>query len=342
MKYGKIIFVCCAVASEASSQDYHVTQYDVAALYYNPAQTGFCEPVVADYRVAVAQRSQWQAVGVKPFSTSYLQYDMPLKKNERKFGVGGYLMNNSAGFRNFNTFSMMLSGAYDIINSRAKSVSQVTAEKHLLTAGVQAGFFYRSLNADRLNYDIQYSPGIGGFDEGLPSNESYNRLNMFRFDASYGIYYRMLDKEKKVRPYAGFSMSHLTRPFESITGGTGRMPIRWMFSTGTDIVVNEDVTLNPRVLYLQQSRTSEWMAGMLMYYKLYEKESELVMGLDWRRKDALIASLGIQNEAFTSRLSYDFNTSYLRNYTGGRGAFEISFVYYGKKKSSVMERIMQF
>jgi type IX secretion system PorP/SprF family membrane protein len=337
-----LIATLALLCLSGKAQDYHLSHYDVAGMYLNPALTGFYNPSKNDYRVYFDQRAQWRALGVKPFSTSYLGFDRPLEVKSRNFGVGGYIINNSAGIGNFNTLSFMASGAYDIINSRTKSVSVIREVRHLLTVGLQIGLFYRSTNPERLSYDVQYTPGSGGFDQSLPNNEAYNRYSMAKFDASYGIYYKYVDRKAKVRPYAGFSMAHLTRPMESLTGATSRLPIKFTGHAGVETIVNEKVTLVPRVLYMSQAKSTELTAGMQLYYTLNENESKLLAGFDWRQRDACIASLGILTQGYAVRFSYDINTSYLGSYLRNRGAFEISLVYFGEKGKPFFSTVSQF
>lgn len=328
-----------------SAQDYHLTHYDVATLYMNPAQTGMYGRETGDYRVYFDQRSQWRALGIKPFLTTYLAYDQPYHNWGKNFGLGGYIINNNGGIGNFNTLTFMASGSYDILNTKKKGIV-IEADKkdnHLLTVGLQMGLFYRSTNPNALNYDVQYSYNNGGaFDQSIPSNETYNRVNITRFDANYGLYYRYMERGKKALPYAGFSMSHLTRPNESLTGGMTRIPIRWVGYAGCDIKIDDKMKVVPRILYMNQARAYEFTPGFLFYYRINENEVKVFGGVDYRWKDAVLASLGLKHENYAIRLSYDINTSYLKNYSNGRGAFEVSLMYIGEKGKPFFKAVSSF
>src|SRR5206468_2671076 len=96
---------------EIKAQDFHLTQYDAFPLYLNPALTGnYPNEEGADYKIAQVFRSQWHSVVSKPFTTYGLSIDHVIKR----FGVGGYLLNNRVGAINFNTFNFQLSGSYSI------------------------------------------------------------------------------------------------------------------------------------------------------------------------------------------------------------------------------------
>jgi len=346
MKKKIITYSFIFAALSFCAQDYHMSHYDVATMYLNPALTGVYGREKGDYKVYADQRSQWRALGVKPYLTSYLAYDMPYNIKGRTVGFGGYVINNNGGIGNFNTLTFMASASYDILNSKSNAivVEPKAKDKHLLTVGLQMGLFYRSTNPNALNYDIQYSLANNGgaFDQNISSNESYNRINITRFDANYGLYYRYIERGKKAYPYAGFSMSHLTRPNESMTGAQSRLPIKWAGHAGCDIKLDDKMDITPRILYMNQSKAYEFTSGFLFYYRINENNTKIFAGFDYRWKDACFISLGLKHESYAVRLSYDINTSYLKNFTRSRGAFEISLVYIGEKGKPFFKSVSQF
>jgi type IX secretion system PorP/SprF family membrane protein len=333
-KLSYIILVIFSVIT-ARAQDYHLSHYDAMSLYYNPATTGMYNLEKGDYKIYFDQRSQWRAIGIKPFVTTFIGYDMPYEKDGKKFGFGGYLVNNRTGIGNFNTTTFMLSGAYDILAKKDNT-------QHVLTTGLQMGLFYRATNPNSLNYDVQYIT-TGDFDKGIANNEAYNnRVSMTRFDANFGLFYKFTDRNKKAHPFAGFSMSHVSMPDQSFMGGKDRLPIKFMFNGGCDIKIDDKMDVTPRLLYMNQAKASEIMAGFLFYYKITENNTRVYAGFDYRYKDACIASLGLKHDSYQFRVSYDFNTSYLKNYSNGRGAFEISLICIGEKGKPFFKSVSSF
>ncbi|MDO8998526.1 MAG: PorP/SprF family type IX secretion system membrane protein [Bacteroidota bacterium] len=318
-------------------QDFHVSHYDVATMYLNPALTGVYGLEKGDYRVYVDQRSQWRALGIKPYLTSYIAYDMPCKIKNKSVGLGGYIINNNSGIGNYNTLTFMPSASYNVLGDKAKY-------KHVLTVGLQMGLFYRSTNPNKLNYDVQYSLNNNGgaFDQNIANNEAYNRVNITRFDANFGLFYRYVELNKKARPYAGFTMAHLTRPNESMTGAQSQLPIKWVGNAGCDIKLDEKLDITPRILFMSQAKAYEFTSGFLFYYKMNENNTKVFAGFDYRLKDACIISLGLKHDNYAVRLSYDINTSYLNKYTRSRGAFEVSLVYTGEKGKSFFKSVSSF
>lgn len=328
--------------SVLKAQDFHVSQYDVATMYLNPALTGMYGDEKGDYRAYVDTRSQWRAFGVKPFFTTYLAYDMPYTIKDKKVGFGAYFINNRTGPGNFNTTGFMLSGAYNILDKKANGV-------HYLTTGLQLGLFYKAFN-NNITYDVQYNPyqDGGSFDQNISSGENVNNLSITRFDANLGLFYKYLEKDKKAHPFIGFSMAHLTRSNTSFVGTVDRIPFKYIVNGGCDIQAHEKFALTPRFYYANQAKAYEVNVGLLMAYSLADDFSvktvnwKIIGGADWRYKDAVVFNLGVKQDSYAIRFSYDLNTSYLKNYTNGRGAWEISLVYTGEKGKSFIKSITSY
>lgn len=331
-----VLMLICGMGIKA--QDFHIAQYDVGTMYMNPALTGMYALEKADYRIYVDTRSQWRSLGVKPYFTTYLAYDMPYNIKGKKVGLGAYFINNRTGPGNFNTTGFMLSGAYDILNDKAYG-------KHYLTTGLQLGLFYKAFNAQRLSYDVQYSPSYegGSFDQNIASGESESgSLSITRFDANFGLYYKFVDILEKYHPFAGFSISHLTMPNESFVGEKKRLPMKFMLNGGCDFTVTEELELTPRFLYMYQAEANEINAGLIGTYKITENGTRALLGVDYRHKDAVIIHAGLKQETYSLRFSYDINTSYLKNYTNNRGAWELTLVITGMKGKPFYKVVPKF
>ncbi len=341
-KYITYIAAFVLTGSILKAQDFHLSQYDVANLYLNPALTGMYGDEKGDYKAYVDTRSQWRAFGVKPFFTTYLAYDMPYTIKDKKVGFGAYFINNRTGPGNFNTTGFMLSGAYNILDKKANGV-------HYLTTGLQLGLFYKAFN-NNITYDVQYNPYQDGgtFDQNISSGENVNNLNITRFDANFGLYYKYLEKDKKAHPYLGFSMAHLTRSNTSFVGTVDRIPFKFMVNGGCDIQAHEKFVVTPRFYYANQAKAYEVNMGVLMSYNISNDFSvktanwKVIAGADWRYKDAVVFNLGVKQDSYMIRFSYDLNTSYLKNYTNKRGAWEISLVYTGEKGKSFIKAITSY
>jgi type IX secretion system PorP/SprF family membrane protein len=318
-----LILLTLSGALVANAQDFHLSQYDAVPMLLNPAHTGMYENQMGDFKGYLDYRSQWRSLGGKPFSKAVLGYDMKLRKWEKNIGIGGVIINDRAGSGNFNTLTILVGGAYDIMNN--------AESKHYLTTGLQLGMFHKSFNPANYTFDVQYNSSQGGFDQTMSNQEVFANTAIFKFDANMGIYYKFLDAEKMVRPYGGFSIQHLNRANESFTGQKSKLPMRFNLNGGAEVELNDKVDLVPRFLFMHSARAQEINAGLLAWMLIKESGYKVMLGADYRHKDAVVAHIGVKHNQDIFRISYDVNTSYLNNFTGGRGAWEISLILTGEK-----------
>ena len=192
-----ILFLLIAVV--ASAQDFHLSQYEIASQYLNPALTGMYSSKTSSYKIYSDYRTQWLSSTVKPYNSAFLAFDKPYKKHDNNFGFGACLVNDNAGSGFLNTFTLMVSGAYDIMSS--------SHHQHLLSTGLQLGMVYRKLDPGSFTYDAQYSGSIHDFDESLPTEENFSRTSRAGFDANFGIFYKYTDSVRSVHPFIGISIA---------------------------------------------------------------------------------------------------------------------------------------
>lgn len=304
------------------AQDFHLTHYDAAKIYLNPAMTGMFDGY---YRIHANYRNQWSAVATKPFQTAALAFDMPLKR----YGVGVQILNDRAGFGNFNELQLNFSGAYDLQIDK-KNI-------HHVAFGMEAGVIQKSVDFGRLTWDNQYSLADGGtFDTSLPPGENYDTEQNYLLDISAGALYYYAKEGSRVNPFIGFSAFHLNRPTETFYGSDNRLPIHYIVHAGARIGINERLQLQPRFLYMTQTNDKEIIFGILVNIYLPGTDSYLIAGPTYRSKDAGIMEVGLKHGAFTYRMSYDVNTSTLKPATNYRGGIEFSVIYVAKRKTPVV------
>jgi type IX secretion system PorP/SprF family membrane protein len=302
------------------AQDFHLSQYDAAPLNLNPAMTGMFN---GKHRIHGHYRTQWASIATKPFVTTAISYDTPIKK----FAWGAQIMNNRAGAGVFNIFSLMLSGAYDL--------SLDKESYHHISTGIQAGFIQKSFNVDKLYFNNQYSPFNGGsFDQTLPSDENFSNTSIFIPDFNAGLMYYYSAQKSRINPFVGFSAFHLNHPEETFYSQANKLPLRYVIHTGFKFNVSETVQLTPKVMVMRQSNDNEFTSSLIMHYYLKESETFILFGPTYRNMDAAIFETGIQKGRYTCKISYDINTSRLNNATSGRGGFEISLTYITRKPKS--------
>lgn len=314
------IIIALFISVKSKAQDFHLTQYDAFALYLNPALTGEYLGEEWKHKIHAVYRTQWKTLPVKPYQTYGIAFDKPYKR----MGIGASVLNNRSGGLNFNTLNFQLSGAYYITDPETSP--------HTLNVGVQAGLFYKSFNYNKVLFENQYDNETGQLNSAMNSGESFNKTNRVNFDANVGVFYKYKDWRSKLNPFIGFSVFHVNMPMENFAGNDKRLPMRFNLNGGTDIRINNTWKVVPMVLYMNQAKAEELNVGVLTYYTLNKKEGyDLILGLNYRRKDAALFQIGMKYSNYILRMSYDINTSYLSEYSKKRGGYEITLQICGKK-----------
>lgn len=307
----------CLLSFHANAQvDAHFSQYYAYPLWLNPGLTGVMD---GDYRLTVNYKRQWAAI-TSPFTTEAVSFDTYPYKH---MGIGGTILNQSAGDGGYNYLNAVASAAYRaILDARGMNI---------LSIGLQAGIINRRFNPNKLQFGSQYSP-ILGFNPAAPSGENFGKTSATAFDANFGMVYFNGDPNTRLNPFGGVSVYHLTRPQDPfLTGGNSRLPMRLDVHGGVRIKLDEKLDLTPQAIYIRQGNAHETAAGVYAQY-LLQNFSDLLFGATYRVQDALIPFVGFHINDFTFGLSYDINVSQLRTASEGRGGLELSLSYIRHKK----------
>lgn len=315
MKKIIIILLVGFVTLGASAQDFHLSQYDVIPMAMNPALTGMTTDKL--YRAATVYRSQWRQLSARPYSTFGLSYDM---KVHDRWGAGIHIVNSDQS-RAYNSLLFLASGAY--------LITDPNQDKHKITAGLQAGVIYNSVNKTDLTFDNQYSEG--DFSGNLPSLESFENYSKILPDINLGAAYKWTDQVRWYHPYVGISAAHILAPknsFFSTGDGSSRLPRKFTINGGSELEYNNQLKFDVKVLAMLQGQATEMMAGFNAFYDIKENANTIIqLGLYYRNQDALIVSAGIDYQGLIYVMSFDFTTSELSKYGGGTGALEFSLVF---------------
>ena len=305
-------------ANSAFGQDFHLSQYDAAPLYLNPAMTGVVE---GDWRIHAHYRTQWKAVNFKPYTTGLVSFDMPYKK----WGFGAQIINYRAGIGNYNALQGLASVAYTLSIDRK--------QYHNISFGLQLGGTQKSVEYQLLTFDNQYTTTDGGsFDQSLNSGESFGGQSYLLPEFNFGALYYFSKQQSRLNPFIGASAFNILTPQESFFDANNNdLPFRLYVHTGTRINILETFYVIPKVLFMQQTSFSELTFAGDVGYFLKSSEVYLLGGLIFRNKDAFIVSLGARKINYILKVAYDINLSSLSAASTGRGGFEVSFTYMHQK-----------
>ena len=98
--------------------------------------------------------------------------------------------------------------------------------------------------------------------------------------------------------------------------------------------MNREFVVDPQALFQMQGASMEINFGALTYYDLTSVGYTLIAGAFYRWEDAATIHLGVKHGFNTFRISYDFNTSGLNEFTNARGGMEFTVTYSpGKRRT---------
>ena len=313
MKRLLILSIGLFTGFQVLSQDFHLSQYDAAALNVNPAMTGVFK---GDYRIHGHYRNQWLAVATKPFVTGLIAFDA----NRGKWGWGAQVANFRAGTGGYNVFQLLPSASYKFALDKKKY--------HYISAGAAVGFFQKSINASSLTFANQYVKTNGGeFNTALSTGENFGGNGIFKLDVNAGFMYYYAKPGVRVNPFGGVTVFHVNHPTESFLGESNKLPLRYQVILASRVVINEKISVVPKVFYQHEKGANELtFAGDAQFY-LPTYDLFILGGFTYRSKDAAILMVGAKYGNLVGRFSYDINTSSLNNVSNGRGGSEISLTY---------------
>ncbi|MFN2457426.1 MAG: PorP/SprF family type IX secretion system membrane protein [Chitinophagaceae bacterium] len=316
-------FVPCILllVPSAFSQDLHFSQFFNSPLTTNPANTGFIPD--GDYRLGINYRDQWSSVMTVPYKTMSAFGDVQLMRNRIEngwVGAGAVILRDVAGSGNLTSTKVYGSVAYH----------QMLGYSSLLSLGFNVGYANKQINVANLKFPDQFDGKF--FDNKLPSGVALERNNIGYLDMQVGMNYAYFPTEK-VYINTGFSAHHVNKPKESFFGdedNSNRVPVRYIGFLNGSFMLNNQLIINPNIYFTTQTKAYEVVGGANAHYNLSgDGEYQLIGGLYYRHKDAVIPLIGLGYKDFAFSFTYDATISTLKNFNGTRGAFEFSLVKQG-------------
>ncbi len=304
----KLLFITILIASSFGmlrAQDPHFSQFYANPLYLNPAFAGasVCPKMVINYR------NQWPAL-----PGSYVTYNASFDMHFKTLGggLGAIITSDRAGEGALVTQQISL-----IYSARVR-----VSKDFYIKAGLQAGFFQKSVDWSRLTFGDQIDDRYGF---SMPTSElPTSDVHDFDIDAGILGYSKMF--------YIGFAAHHLVPINEAlIPGNKSYLPMKFTAHTGYKIPVTEkgrrrlsasDPIIYPNLLFMMQEQY------MQMNYGLYYQQQPFIFGMWYRdfptnTHDAIILLVGFEYDKFKFGYSYDLTVSTLGTMSGG--AHEISY-----------------
>ena len=328
-----ILLIATILASffQVNAQDPHFTQQFDNPLYLNPAQSGNGEKL---NRLVFNYRDQWRTVPA-PFSTTFLSFDRNLFSDEKqRIGGGIQLLYDRGGDGHLAT----------VQTSIAPSYTRIFKERYAFSAGLQLGVINRLIKAGNLIFE----------NEGEKVRGSGIKL-----DLGVGAHLKTYFGKKKYPINVGFALHNLTKPNLSIIEESNdNRPIRLNTYATSEVFLANGWSINP-VLHLQFQEKSRDILPLVYAKKLIEKKKpDLIPSLEsktndslnidgakkqrkmafsvgggYRIQDAIMLYGALELNDLKIGLSYDINTSGLKEASRSFGAVELLVKYeFGNKK----------
>ncbi len=299
--------------NHVAAQDPEFTQFYANPLYLNPAFAGSARCP----RVAMNYRNQWPALS-GTFVTTSVSYDQHVESIYG--GLGLLVTNDRAGEGTLNTTTVNAMYAYELKVSRTFSIR----------AGVQAAYFHKSLDWNKLTFGDMIDPRRGFVYQ---TNDVPRGGSMGNVDFSAGL----LGFSENF--FAGVAVHHLTQPNESLITGNSPLPMKFTAHAGAIIPMSgskysaNDAKISPNIMYRSQGTFQQLNMG------LYISKGPLVGGVWYRNKDSFIVLAGITTNNFRFGYSYDVTVSRLTNQSGGSHEISCTLNFNCKPKKRAFRTI---
>ena len=216
------------------------------------------------------------------------------------------------------------------------------AKHHFVSAGLQASYKQRQVDANKLLVPDQYNGSV--YDPNQPTRENFLVQKFTNYDAAAGVLYSFVsdesnfDAKKQFNARAGFALYNLTRPRDQFInaldyGGYMR------FVAHGDMIKSLGTTkmaIAPSYLFQMQGPNKEFLIGTVVKHYFQgtskitglNKRNSFGYGLYYRTKDALVVSAVVElMEQYYIFFGYDVNVSSLKTASNRRGGFEVGLRY---------------
>ncbi len=328
-----LLVLICAVSVNA--QDIHFSQFFETPLLRNPSLAGIFR---GDIRIQSVYRSQWNNITDAYRTGSFnIEYKKPMGNGDDFLTIGGQFLYDKAG-----TIALTSTHILPVLNYQ-KSLS--TERNMYLSLGFMGGVVQRRIDESKMTTNSQYN-GIN-FDPSLGNGENFSTTSYTYLDAAVGMSFNtQLGDNVNNNIYAGLAYHHFNKSNKiSFYGNINlEMTPKWVGSLGIRMNVSEESYCTIYGDYSQQGNYQEKVAGLVYSYRLGDPEDPryvLHLGTMVRLQDALIPMMKLDISHMAVSVSYDANTSQLRNASYGRGGFELALSYqnFNNKDNSTRDAV---
>ena len=309
---------------KAMGQDGVFSQFYASSLYLNPALAG----LHSEISLSSNYRLQWLTISPYSLQQTSLIYPFTGKSSSgHHWGAAGIsiFQEKSGTSGSFRHKGINFSLAYNLHLS--------THKVNFISFGIQGGVGQQQIDPGSYEWGSKYTSGENFIDRD-PGNDHILNSKIYPEVNAGAVWYingTGQSNEKKPSAFLGISCYHLNTPNSSLVEGIiMKIPRLYKLHSGMKIPLSQKFSFGPNVIVATQNNNRQINAGAYFGYVVNQSETgyfanaELIAGSLYRVNDACIFLAGLHSKFFTLGFSYDWNISSLRNYTGGKGAYEIS------------------
>lgn len=326
---------CVLHLAPSFAQDVHFSQSNMTPLLINPALTGVFG---GDQRVFLNYKNQWQGMGMSgaTFNTALFSFDTHLFKKKWSKGYLG------AGINAYKDIAGDLKMGTTQLNMSIAGIVFIN-EQQFLSGGLQGGYVQKSVSNNAMLWENQYDAGSGTFNTSLlTSDVSAAPIIYGNFSTglawSYNANQSTLSSNNQLKINLGLAALNINTPNQNFTDYNNNEQLypKFVFHGTAHIgIKNTNMAVMPNAVFFKQGTSYQLNVGTLVRFTIRDeskytgfiKETALSLGAQYRMKDALIPVILFEYAQYAIGVSYDVNTSSLRQGTQGRGGLEISLRY---------------
>jgi type IX secretion system PorP/SprF family membrane protein len=317
MKNGALSLLLLFCVKITLGQDVHFSQNYNNVVNVNPSTTAVLPYGIA--RFSMAYRTQWNAVPV-PYST--INFNGELAHNWLKIipkikqGLGITLYTDKAGDGNLKQTHVAIN------NSFLRNVDS----SMYIAVGTSVAYHQWSVEQSKLKFTSQF---VGEqYSASNSNNENFARTGFGYLDVNVGI--SGFKKIKRSQLLAGIALQHINKPKQSFFGVNNILSYKSIFTLQGTQALSNSLALTANHYSAFQGKYNEQVTAIRLLKTLKVMQGapfNVLGGIMYRWKDAPILALGMDYMHVHAEVSYDINTSGLKQATNGRGATEFFISY---------------
>lgn len=327
-----LAFAC--VANLLLAQDPQFIQFYASPLQLNPAMTGV-HP--GKWRVVANYREQWNSfLDQNPFRSVSASFDA-----KSRIGRGDYLAYGATALRDQAGTSKYLRQTGDLSLSYMKQLdgSRYRGYDQYLIGGAQVGLGQHTLDYNSLWFSSQFDNGSEQIDRNLPNGETLANSSGVYLNVNAGLlWYAVFDDNQSL--YFGGAMHHVNAPKVSFVEADGEesMDMKWVAHMGGELPFSHELSILPAVAVIGQGPSLLSLYGANFRYTNRDWKELAIRAGAWGHlakevdgglyTPAVTVTAILEMERWNLGASYDINANQLAAPTNGRGAFELSLIYY--------------